>query len=87
MTDTQTPAKNPMPTEKKLDHTAQQDKWGPYWEEQGVYHWDETAARDDSFVIDTPPPTVSGHLHMGHVYSFTQTDFMARFQRMMGKND
>lgn len=72
--------------EKKLDHTAQQDKWAPYWEHEGVYNWDPTIARADTFVIDTPPPNVSGSLHMGHVYSYTQTDILARFQRMTGKN-
>ncbi|HEY1095710.1 MAG TPA: valine--tRNA ligase, partial [Alphaproteobacteria bacterium] len=72
--------------EKKLDSTAQEDKWAPYWEKEGIYHWDPKIAREDSYVIDTPPPTVSGHLHIGHVYSFTQTDLVGRFQRMMGKN-
>ncbi|HEY1096183.1 MAG TPA: valine--tRNA ligase, partial [Alphaproteobacteria bacterium] len=72
--------------EKKLDSTAQEDKWAPYWEKEGIYHWDPEIARADSYVIDTPPPTVSGHLHIGHVYSFTQTDLVGRFQRMMGKN-
>ncbi len=86
MTDTPIPTKNAEPADKKLDFTAQQEKWGPYWEAQGVYHWDANETRENSYVIDTPPPTVSGHLHMGHVYSFTQTDFMARFQRMRGKN-
>lgn len=83
MTNTPTPDQN---TEKKLDHTAQQERWGAYWEQEGVYHWDENAPRDESFVIDTPPPTVSGNLHMGHIYSYTQTDILARFQRMTGKN-
>ncbi len=61
-------------------------KWQALWEQKQIYKWDENAARSDSFVIDTPPPTVSGSLHMGHVFSYTQTDFIARFQRMHGKN-
>ncbi len=61
-------------------------KWQKLWFESGVYNWNENIARDKSFVIDTPPPTVSGHLHMGHIFSYTQADFIARFQRMTGKN-
>lgn len=61
-------------------------KWQDVWDHNKVYRWDETLPRSENFVIDTPPPTVSGYLHMGHVFSYTQTDFIARFQRMMGKN-
>jgi valyl-tRNA synthetase len=60
-------------------------KWQNRWEELGIYKWDSSASRADTFVIDTPPPTVSGMLHMGHVFSYTQADFIARFQRMIGK--
>ncbi|MFV9875303.1 MAG: valine--tRNA ligase [Rickettsiales endosymbiont of Dermacentor nuttalli] len=61
-------------------------KWRSNWEQSLLYKWDENVAREDSFVIDTPPPTVSGMLHMGHVFSYTQTDFIARYMRMIGKN-
>jgi valyl-tRNA synthetase len=61
-------------------------KWQKKWHESGVYNWSDKIARKDSYVIDTPPPTVSGALHMGHIYSYTQADFIARFQRMTGKN-
>ena len=61
-------------------------KWQKIWQEDKVYAWDKTAKKEDSFVIDTPPPTISGQLHMGHMFSYTQTDFVARFQRMIGKN-
>jgi valyl-tRNA synthetase len=71
---------------KKLDFTAIESKWPAIWRENGVYHWNSDVPRDQTYVIDTPPPTVSGYLHIGHVYSFTQTDFIARFQRMNGKN-
>src|SRR6188768_1330490 len=62
-----------------------EDRWSAVWEAGGVYTFDRTATRNQVFSIDTPPPTVSGSLHMGHVYSFTHTDTIARFQRMRGK--
>ena len=57
-----------------------------YWEEKKVYEWDQNETRENSFIIDTPPPTVSGHLHVGHIFSYSHIDFIARFQRMYGKN-
>jgi valyl-tRNA synthetase len=56
------------------------------WEASGVYAFDRSASRDHVFAIDTPPPTVSGSLHMGHVFSYTHTDTVARFWRMRGKS-
>ena len=56
------------------------------WEASGVYTFDRNAPRDQVFAIDTPPPTVSGSLHMGHVFSYTHTDTVARFWRMRGKS-
>ena len=60
-------------------------KWTPRWEASGVYRFDRTRDRAGVYSIDTPPPTVSGSLHVGHVFSFTHTDLVARFQRMRGK--
>ena len=62
-----------------------EDRWSAVWEADGVYTFDRTATRDQVFSIDTPPPTVSGSLHMGHVFSYTHTDTIARYQRMAGK--
>ena len=59
-------------------------KWSQRWETDGVYRFDRTATRDQVFSIDTPPPTVSGSLHMGHVFSYTHTDNIARYRRMAG---
>ncbi len=60
-------------------------RWGAYWEEHGTYRFDRNHSRDEVYSIDTPPPTVSGSLHVGHVFSYTHTDTIARFQRMRGK--
>jgi valyl-tRNA synthetase len=60
-------------------------KWMARWEETGVYRFDRTRSRDGVYSVDTPPPTVSGSLHVGHVFSYTHTDIVARFQRMRGK--
>ncbi len=60
-------------------------KWGSSWEVKGTYTFDRTAERADVYSIDTPPPTASGSLHIGHVFSYTHTDTIARFQRMRGK--
>ncbi len=66
--------------------TESEKKWQDFWQTSQVYRWQKEEPRISSFVIDTPPPTVSGQLHIGHVYSYTQTDFIARFHRMIGKN-
>ncbi|WP_441289782.1 valine--tRNA ligase [Sorangium sp. KYC3313] len=56
------------------------------WEAQGTYRYDPSRPRDETFIVDTPPPTVSGSLHVGHVFSYTHTDLIVRYQRMRGKN-
>ena len=60
-------------------------RWSERWEADGIYRFDRTAERADVFSIDTPPPTVSGSIHMGTVFGYTQTDALARYQRMAGK--
>ena len=59
-------------------------KWMTHWETDGTYRFDRSKTRDEIFAIDTPPPTVSGSLHMGSVFGYVQTDSVARFQRMRG---
>lgn len=64
-----------------------EQKWSDAWEASGIYRFERAVAgRDDVFSIDTPPPTVSGSLHVGHVFSYTHTDLIARYQRMRGKS-
>ena len=65
-------------------------KWGERWSAQGTFLFDRARAvasgRDSVYSIDTPPPTASGSLHIGHVFSYTHTDIKARFERMRGRN-
>jgi valyl-tRNA synthetase len=62
-----------------------EEKWGEHWEANGTYRFDRSKERSEIYSIDTPPPTVSGSLHVGHVFSYTHTDTVARFQRMRGR--
>jgi valyl-tRNA synthetase len=70
----------------KYEHLEIEDRWRRLWDEWGIYRWDPSVPREQTFVVDTPPPTVSGSLHVGHVFSYTHQDLLVRFQRMTGKN-
>ena len=79
---TATPAN--IPDRPALEGLEQ--KWGDTWNEQGTYAFRrDGATRADVYSVDTPPPTASGSLHIGHVFSYTHTDVVARYQRMQGK--
>lgn len=69
---------------KQYDPKVSEAHWQKRWEEMGVYHFRDDKPKAETFVIDTPPPTVSGVLHMGHIFSYTQADFIARYKRMRG---
>ncbi|MBL8776459.1 MAG: valine--tRNA ligase [Acidimicrobiales bacterium] len=75
-----------MPAEAPRKPTLEglEEKWAARWRADGTYGFDRTKTRDEIYSIDTPPPTVSGSLHVGHVFSYTHTDLIARYQRMKG---
>jgi valyl-tRNA synthetase len=73
-----------VPEKPSLENV--EPKWIDSWDQNGTYAFDRSVTRDKVFSIDTPPPTVSGSLHMGHVFSYTHTDTVARFWRMRGKS-
>ncbi|HET7719327.1 MAG TPA: valine--tRNA ligase, partial [Acidimicrobiales bacterium] len=74
---------NRVPEKPSLD--GLEEKWDARWEAEGTYRFDRSKTRAEIYSIDTPPPTVSGSLHIGHVFSYTHTDTVARFQRMRGR--
>src|SRR5262245_4910885 len=77
---------DPATLPKHFDAAAAERRWAAEWERAGVYRWDPARPREETFVVDTPPPTVSGSLHIGHVFSYTHTDVMVRQARMRGMN-
>jgi valyl-tRNA synthetase len=74
-----------MPVPEKPALEGLEDALAARWEREGTYRFNRSQSRGNIYSIDTPPPTVSGSLHIGHVFSFTHTDLIARFQRMRGK--
>ncbi len=71
--------------DNKYNINEKEQKWQSFWQEKEIYKYDENSTKP-TYSIDTPPPTVSGELHLGHISGFTQADMMARFHRMQGKN-
>jgi valyl-tRNA synthetase len=70
---------------KKYNPIESEKKWKEYWEQNSIYKY-HIESDKETFSIDTPPPTISGSLHIGHIFSYTQAEMIARFQRMQGKN-
>ena len=73
-----------IPDRPSVDGLA--ERWSQRWEQSGTYRFDRSRPRAEVYAIDTPPPTVSGSLHVGHVFSYTHTDIIARFWRMRGRS-
>lgn len=71
--------------DKKYNFKETEKKWQNYWENEKIYCFDPSSDKE-TFSIDTPPPTISGALHIGHIFSYTQAEIIARYQRMQGKN-
>jgi valyl-tRNA synthetase len=70
---------------KHYDARATETKWQRYWEEKRTYAWDPNRP-EPVFAVDTPPPTVSGVIHIGHVFSYTQAEIVVRYKRLRGFN-
>src|SRR3989338_2167177 len=74
-----------MEDPKNYDSKSSEAKWRAFWEQEKIYAFDPDS-KADVYSIDTPPPTVSGKMHMGHAFSYSQQDFIARYRRMKGHN-
>lgn len=83
-TDTPAPTTSNVPDKPVLE--GLEESLTKRWLAEGTYKFDRETTREQVYSIDTPPPTASGSLHVGHMFSYTQTDVLARFQRMNGKN-
>ncbi len=75
-----------MELPKRYDPKESEEKWQKYWEEKKTFAFDRENKDREVYSVDTPPPTVSGKMHLGHAFSYSQQDFMVRFHRMLGKN-
>ena len=73
-----------MSLDGKYNAKDSEAKWQAFWEKGQFFKYDRNSSKE-AYSIDTPPPTVSGKLHIGHVFSYTQTEIVARYQRMLGK--
>jgi valyl-tRNA synthetase len=84
MPEASTPSTHAVPEKPTVD--GLEATWAARWDAEATYRFDRSASRESVFSIDTPPPTVSGELHIGHVFSYAQGDVVARFWRMRGRD-
>ncbi len=73
-----------MALAKRYNPKESEPRWQKHWQEEGIYRFNPDSGRQ-VYSIDTPPPTVSGMIHMGHIFSYVQAEVMARYHRMTGK--
>ncbi len=71
--------------DKKYNATEKERKWLDYWKENKIYEFNPNQNKE-VYSIDTPPPTVNGKIHIGHIFSYTQTEMLARYKRLRGYN-
>jgi len=74
-----------MQLPQKYNIKEVEEKWQEFWEKEKIYKFDDNSKKE-IFSIDTPPPTVSGKMHLGHAFSYSHEDFIARYKRMKGYN-
>lgn len=79
------PAPGGLELPKYYDAKQAEPRWQRFWEDQGLYRFDPES-KAPVYSVDTPPPTVSGSLHVGHVFSYTQAEIIIRYRRMRGHN-
>jgi len=77
---------DPASLPKHFNAKKAEDRWNRLWEDRHIYRYDPAVDKEHTFAVDTPPLTVSGSLHIGHVFSYTHTDVIVRYQRMKGRN-
>jgi valyl-tRNA synthetase len=70
--------------DKKYNAQEKEEKWLNYWKENEVYKFKPDGRK--VYSIDTPPPTVNGKIHIGHIFSYSQTEMVARYKRLRGYN-
>lgn len=70
--------------DKKYNAKEKEAKWLNYWQENKIYEFKPD--KREIYSIDTPPPTVSGSIHIGHIFSYSQTEMIARYKRLRGYN-
>ena len=85
-TDDTWPTIDPSKLPKHFDSPAAEKRWDASWDALGIHRYDSSRPREQTFVVDTPPPTVSGSLHIGHIFSYTHTDVLVRYMRMQQRN-
>ncbi|MBI4143400.1 valine--tRNA ligase [Candidatus Woesearchaeota archaeon] len=77
--------KNPLDFLGNYNPRKSEQKWLEFWDKEKIYSFNPKS-KAEIYSVDTPPPTVSGKMHLGHSFSYAQQDFVVRFQRMLGKN-